>query len=321
MSRVLVTGAAGFVGSHLTASLRSEGHEVYPIVRAARAPGDVTMSELLAGQGPHEADIVVHAAAVRHRYGASADTYRSSNIELIGDLLRRAKAMGCRRFVLVSSVGVYGFPTALPITERHRFAPRTLYSATKVHAEKAARLLAAELDLELVIVRPTIVYGPGDRHGMLDKLADVIAARRYLIVGPGTNVLHHTHVDDVVRGLTLAAFRREAAGEDFILAGPETTTLAELSRLVAAELRVRLPRMHLPLPVARLAASAIDLAAYRGWAFVSHEPPVNHDKLDVMTVSIAFDPAKARALLGYEPRVRYEEGVRRTLAARGTSPS
>jgi nucleoside-diphosphate-sugar epimerase len=148
---------------------------------------------------------------------------------------------------------------------------------------------------------------------MLDKMARMIRAGSYRVVGRGENVLHHTHVDDVVDGVRLACRAPAAAGQDFILAGPETITLNRLSELVARAAGKRLPRLHVPLRLARAVATAVDVAAYRGLAFAAEEPPVNHEKLDVMTLSIAFDASKAKAMLGYAPRVGYEEGIRRTL--------
>ena len=260
-------------------------------------------------------DAVVHAAAVRHRYGVGVGDYRASNVDLALRMMRAAAAASVPRFVLVSSVGVYGFPEALPIDEKFPYAPRTMYSETKVEAEARARSLAAELGMPLVIARPTIVYGPGDRNGMMDKMAAMIRAGTYCVVGSGRNVLHHTHIDDIVLGLWLAATHPGAAGEDFIFAGPETTTLGELSALVARAVGRRLRATHVPLRLARAVARVVDAAAARKLAFTAREPPINDEKLDVMTLPVAFDIGKARRLLGYAPRVGYDEGVRRTFAA------
>jgi nucleoside-diphosphate-sugar epimerase len=314
---VAITGAAGFLGAHLVRGFEGRGARVLPLVRAVgdRSPsgaraleGVLASPSMLAGF-----DVVVHAAAIRHRYAVDATAYRESNVELVERTLRVAAEAGVRRFVLISSVGVYGFPARLPVTEDHPYAPRTLYSATKVEAEMRARRAARELGLDLCIVRPTIVYGPGDRNGMLDKMASMIRSSTYRIVGSGDNVLHHTYVDDIVEGVWLAATHAGAAGEHFILAGPETTTLEALSELVARAVGRRLPRRHVPAGIARAVATVVDVAAYRGIGFTTREPPVNHEKLDVMTLPLYFDVSKARRRLGFAPRVSYEEGVKRTL--------
>lgn len=327
--RIAVTGAAGFVGSHLTESLRAQGHEVFRVVRTASgasadAKADpkihtVDIDSVLTNPGrafgDAPLDALVHAAAVRHRHAVDASTYRASNVTL---LERLAAALEGRigRFVLVSSVGVYGFPAELPISEKTPFAPKTLYSATKVHAERAMVMLAKRHRFEFVIARPTITYGRGDTNGMLDKMAAMIEHHRYLLVGRGENTLHHTYIDDLVQGLTLAALSPAAKNDDFIFAGPETTTLAQLSKRVAEAMGTNLPPVHVPLALARAVATAVDVAAYRGWAFSEREPPINHEKLDVMTVPIAFDASKAKRVLGYSPQVGYQEGIRRTLSVR-----
>jgi nucleoside-diphosphate-sugar epimerase len=316
-ARVAITGATGFLGGHLVRELGARGVSVVSVVRHLdeRAPANavaidavLATPDLLAG-----VDAIVHAAAVRHRHGVDASAYRAANVGLVERLLRAAGGR-VRRFVHVSSVGVYGFPKNLPITEAHPYAPVTLYSSTKVEAEKLARRVAREVGVELVIVRPTIVYGPGDTNGMLDKTARMIRAGSYRIVGDGENVLHHTFVSDIVDGVDLAVKSPAAAGEDFILAGPETITLRHFSELVARTVGRKLPRIRIPLGFARAVATAVDVATYRGIAFAESEPPINNEKLDVMTRPISFDPAKARRLLGYAPRVRYEDGIPRALA-------
>jgi nucleoside-diphosphate-sugar epimerase len=311
--RIVVTGAKGFVGGHLTRTARDHGADVLSVLRSDGAsPDAVSMKSILADPALLDGtDLLVHAAAVRHRHGASAKDYRASNVDLV-EALVRAAAGRIGRFVFVSSVGVYGFPAELPITEETPLAPATLYSSTKVDAERLVARLATELRLPYTIIRPTIVYGPGDTNGMMDKLARMIRARRYLVVGSGSNVLHHTFVADVVDGILTLGQSERARNDHFIVAGPERTTLSQLSELVAHEVGGKVPSVHVPLRLARAVATAIDAAAARGLAFSQREPPINHEKLDVMTVSISFDASKARSA-GFAPRVGYAEGIARTF--------
>lgn len=312
-----ITGAAGFLGAHLVRGFEGRGARVLPLVRSAgdRSPaGARTLdSALLDSSAFTEIDVVVHAAAVRHKHGIDAPTYRSSNVDLVERTLRVAAKARVRRFVLVSSVEVYGFPPRLPVTEDYPYAPRALHAALKVEAEMRARRAARELGIDLCIVRPTMVYGPGDRDGVIAKMAATMRNSTYRVVGTGDNVLHHVYVDDVVEGVWLAATHAAAAGEHFILAGPETTSLAALSELVARSVGRPLPRRHVSTGIARAVATVVDIAADRGIAFMAREPAVNHEKLDVLTLPLYFDIAKARRCLGFSPRVSYEEGVMRTL--------
>jgi nucleoside-diphosphate-sugar epimerase len=313
--RVVITGAAGFLGHHLVARSRAGGATTLAVVREPKHAADVAISEVLRDPTRLDGtDVVVHAAAIRHRHGTDASAYRASNVELVEALVRACEGR-VGRFVHVSSVGVYGFPSDLPITEATPFAPRTLYSQTKIEAEKLVARLAKALGIAYTIVRPTIIYGQGDRNGMMDKLAAGLRSRRYLVVGSGQNVLHHTHVDDVVGGIFTLAGSDRARNDDFIVAGPETITLQRLSELVARSIGATVPRFHVPLGFARAVATVVDFAAYRGVGLAAKEPPINNEKLDVMTVPIAFDPAKARAA-GFTPTVRYEDGIVRTLGGR-----
>jgi nucleoside-diphosphate-sugar epimerase len=300
----------------------ARGARVQAIVRTlqVRSPaGALASNEALADPGSlRGADVLVHAAAVPVRHRADAAGARSANLDLLERAMRAAASAGIRRFVLVGSVAVYGYSPRLPITEDHPYAPRTPQAAIKVELEVRARRAARELGLELCIVRPAPTYGPGD-HGMLETMAALIRAGTYRVVGPGDNVLHHVHVDDVVEGVWLAGAHAEAAGDHFILAGPETITLAALSERVAAVVGRPLPRRHVPSGLARALATVADVAANRGLAFTSREPPISHAVLDEMTLPVCFDVTKAQRHLGFAPRVGYAEGVTRTL--RGDWPA
>jgi nucleoside-diphosphate-sugar epimerase len=294
----------------------ARGARVLPLVRVidGRSPASARLLEdaLVAPAVLDGVDVFVHAAAPRHRPDADAMLHRAECVELVEHALRACARAGVRRFVFVSAAGVHGYPPILPVSEVYPYAPRTAYAAGKVDAELRMKRVGRELPVEQVIVRPAIVYGPGG-HGFLATMASMLRSGTYRVVGSGDNVLHHAYVDDVVEGLWLASTHPSAAGDDFILAGPETTTLDTLSALVAGASGRELPRRHVPVGVARAVASAFDAASVGGVAFTTREPPLTHEKLDVMTLSIAYDTAKARGVLGFTPSVGYEEGVMRAL--------
>ena len=233
-STVAISGAAGFLGAHLVRGFDARGVRVLPLVRIVeeRSPaGAHVLGEVFADPSALSGvDVFVHAAVERPRYRADG-AVPAPNVDGVDRAMRACAAAGVRRFVFVSCVGVHGFPVRLPITEEHPYAPRTPYFGMKVEAEMRARRVARDLSLELTIVRSATLYGPGDRHGLLPRMAAMIRSSTYRIVGSGDNILHHAHVDDIVEGIWLAATRAEGAGEHFILAGPETTTLARLSAL------------------------------------------------------------------------------------------
>jgi nucleoside-diphosphate-sugar epimerase len=317
VSTVAISGAAGFLGAHLVRGFDARGVRVLPFVRVVegRSPsGARVLEEAFADPSTLSGvDVFVHAAAERLRHGTDGVADLAPGVDGVERAMRACATAGVPRFVFVSCVGVYGFPVRLPVTEQHPYAPRAPYSGMKVEAEMRARRVARKLPLELTIVRSALLYGPGDRHGLLPRMAAMIRSSSFRIVGSGDNVLHHAHVDDLVEGIWLAATRVEAAGEHFILAGPETTTLARLSALVAKAVGRPAPRGHWPIALARAVATAVDAAEQYGVAFTRREPPVDHEKLDAMTLPVCFDLAKARRLLGFAPVVGYEEGVMRTF--------
>jgi nucleoside-diphosphate-sugar epimerase len=190
--------------------------------------------------------------------------------------------------------------------------PYDSYGAAKVAAEQRLAAAAGARGVPLVIARPGIVYGPGDGYGMITNMIRMIAARRFLLIGPGRNRVQILYVDDLAAALVATSTRPEAAGQAFVLTGREESALRDLAARIAAALGTRLPPLHVPEPPARLIASALERAGrLRGTAT---EPFVTHSKLNLMTREYLCDTAKARTLLGFEPVVAMPDGIDRTVA-------
>ena len=280
--------------------------------KATWTPTPACCSEAAAG-----CDVVFHAAAIRNRWGTPPDEYRRANVEGTCRLLDAAVGRA-RRFVYVSSVGVLGWPGVQGIDESFPIPMRSGkadYHGTKAEAECLVRACGGAI--EAVVARPTITYGPGDADGMVTRLAAMIARGRFLRVGRGTNHVHLTYIDDMVRGLVLAGTHAAAAGQTFILAGPRSIAVRDLVARIEQALGLAPRTLYVPEMVARPIAWGVE-GLYRLASAVKMSgascPPLTRDKIDVLCVHRGFSSAKAGRLLGYAPRVDYDEGLGRTLA-------
>ena len=316
--RVLVTGGTGFTGGHLARTLASRGYQVRALVRdPARAEGlrpagiepvrgDLTDAASLE-RACEGVAVVYNIAALYREAGLRDDVYRAVNATAVRILIDAAARAGVRRVVHCSTVGVHGDIATPPANEDAPLRPGDIYQVTKLEGEGLAREAGARTGVEVVIARPTGIYGPGDRR--LLKLFRGIVRRRFVVLGSGRIFYHLTYVDDLVAGFRLCAEVPGIAGRTYILAGGEVTTLTDLVRLIAREAGVPPPRLRLPVwPFWMLGAACEAICAPLGV-----EPPIYRRRVDFFTKSRAFDITRARQELGYEPVVGLREGIRRTL--------
>jgi dihydroflavonol-4-reductase len=254
-----------------------------------------------------DAEIVYHIAAVYRQAGIPASTYRKVNVTAVGELIESAVDAGVRRVVLCSTVGVHGDVEHPPATEDAPLRPGDIYQTTKLEGERVARQTAVRTGINVTIVRPSGIYGPGDRR--LLKLFRGIARRRFVVLGSGDIFYHLTYIDDLVEGFRLCGELPAAAGRTYILAGGEVTTLNELMTLIAREAGVSPPRWRLPVWPFWLAGAACEAVCVP----LGLEPPLYRRRVDFFTKSRAFDISRARSELGYAPHVGLREGIQRTL--------
>jgi dihydroflavonol-4-reductase len=318
--RVLVTGATGFTGGHLARHLKNRGHDVSAMVRVPQSAssltdagipitiGDLARPESLAHAVQGGFDVIYNIAALYRQAGLPESVYHQVNATAVGQLIEAAATAGVRRVVHCSTVGVHGDIEHPPANEDAPLSPGDVYQVSKVEGERIAREAAERTGVEVVIARPSGIYGPGDRR--LLKLFRGVARRRFVILGDGRIFYHLTYIADLVEGFRLCGEVTGASGRTYILAGGEVPTLNDLAALIAQDASVPPPRLHLPVWPVWLAGAACEAIC----APFGVEPPLYRRRVDFFTKSRAFDISRARGELGYSPAIGLREGIHRTLA-------
>jgi nucleoside-diphosphate-sugar epimerase len=303
----------------LARALAGRGDTVRALVREAQAAQPLAAAGIALSMGDIRdraaleaavdgVEVVYHIAAIYRQAGVSKETYRSVNALAVRDVIDTAARAGVRRVVHCSTVGVHGDVEHPPANEDAPLKPGDVYQETKLEGERLARETGARLGMEVVIVRPSGIYGPGDRR--LLKLFRGVARGFFPILGRGEIYYHLTYIDDLVEGFRLCGEHPAAAGRTYILAGGEVTTLNELVARVAEVAGVRPPRLHLPVWPFWIAGAACEAVCVP----LGIEPPLHRRRVDFYTKSRAFDIARARREIGYDPKVGLNDGISRTLA-------
>ncbi len=316
--RILVTGATGFTGGALAKKLVAQGHTVVALVRASAntraldalgvilVEGDITDPAAVskAAQG---CDIIYHIAAVYRTAGHPDSYYEAVNTEGVKHVIAAAREHKVGRTVHCSTIGVHGDIEEIPSNEESPFNPGDIYQRTKLAGEQ---LFAAAMSEGLpgCIFRPGAIYGPGDLR--LLKMFKQIKRGFFPLFGGGQNLYHLSYIDDLTDGIILCGEHPKALGERFILCSDEYDTMQALSADIAAELGVKPPRFAPPIWPLMLAAKLCE-AVCKPFGL---NPILHTRRVEFFVKSRAFDNAKAKRLLGYQPKISTKEGVRRTIA-------
>ncbi|MEP7312866.1 MAG: NAD-dependent epimerase/dehydratase family protein [Pseudomonadota bacterium] len=316
--RVLVTGATGFTGGALTRRLVQEGAQVTAFVRSLeraaplRALGvdcrvvDITKADDVL-RNFESFETVYHVAALYRTEAADRSEFTRVNVDATRNLLEAAKKVGVGRFIHCSTVGVQGRIDDPPAAETYRTQPADHYQETKLDGELVARKFFAE-GLPGAVVRPAGIYGPGDMRFL--KLVRGIHRGWFVIIGDGRTLYHFTYIDDLIDGFLLAARSPRAIGEVFTIGGAAHTTIREVVDTIAGVLGKPRPKLHIPAWPMEIAAVVCE----RLCTPLGINPPLYPRRLEFFLMDRSFTIAKARELLGYDPKIDLREGFSRTAA-------
>lgn len=322
--RVLVTGASGMLGRGTALALSARGDEVTVLQRrpsgldVREVLGDVADQDVVrraaAGQ-----DVVVHLAAKVDVVG------RWSDYERVNVLGTRAVVDACRsastgRLVHVSSPSVAhagqplvgaGAGPADPARSRGN------YGRSKAMAERLA-LAADEADLAVLVIRPHLVWGPGDTQ-LVARIVARAATGRLPVLGTGAALIDTTYVDNAVDAL-VAAVDCPGHGEALVVSNGEPRPVAEILTRLCQAASVRGPsRRHVPARISWLTGAALD----RVWAATGREdtPPLTRFLAEQLTTAHWFDQRHTREVLGWTPSVDLDEGFRRLASSYAADPT
>ena len=323
--RIFVTGATGFIGAHfvdkaiaaghrITALYRSESLENSAVLAHLRDLGvDLRRGDVLDPASLDEAargcEVVCHFAAAFKEAQADGTYFHRVNVEGTVAVLAAAARAGAKRFVYCSTAGIYGRRVAGVVDESSPPQPWNAYERSKLAAEQKLREGAPALGMEYVILRPSAVYGPHDDR--LAKLFRSAAKGRFPLFGRGEGRRHMVYVGDVADAFLRACVEPAAANTEMIVAGPEAVPLRQMLEVLAQVNHRRRCGPQLPLaPMLALAAVVEDTC--RGLRI---KPPIYRRRMDFYLNDAAFDCARARQVLGWEPRVCLRDGFASTLKA------
>jgi nucleoside-diphosphate-sugar epimerase len=316
----VVTGATGFLGSALVTELVQRQQAVRILARDEQkarqqfgdavtiSPGDFTDAAQVQ-RAVDGATIIYHLAGLLYHPSISAELYRQVHVEGTQILLRACQGQPqLQRMVHVSTTGVYGVTGKIPASEDAPFAPTNPYEATKLEGEQLALRAYREQGLPVTVVRPGLVYGPGDLH-LLSFFASINKGL-FRVIDGGKALLHPVHIDDLLDSLLLCAERAQASGRSYNIAGERPVTVRELATAISRALNRELPTGSIPLWLANIASDIFAVTpGIRG-----EHAPLTRSRVQFLTHSRIYDISRARAELGYSPKVGLEEGMELTAA-------
>jgi len=316
ISQVLVTGAGGFIGSHLVDDQLAKGRQVtaldVDLDRLAHQAGndacklvigDVRDTDLLETLVPGH-DVVFHLASAHLEVNKPPSYFQETNVDAVGQLADICQRHRVNRLVHCSSVGVFGSLKSLPADELTGCAPTIAYEKTKLAGEEALR--AAVKDLDYIILRPAWVYGPRCMRTL--KLMQAIKRKKFIKVGFNQTYRHPVYITDMLAAFDKAASVIAASGKTIIIGASEALPLDELIEEVAKAVGVEFKPLTVPL----LIMAPICFIVEKLWGALGKEPPFSTRSLKFFTESSAFDISKARKLLDYNPEVDITQGMART---------
>jgi nucleoside-diphosphate-sugar epimerase len=309
VNKVLITGANGFIGNTLMRYYKQQGTAVIGVDLYGNGEdiiqGDIANPEAISHL-LEQCDVIVHTAALVSNAMKDSDMWRV-NVLATRNLIAAAKQHKVRRFVQISSIVAYGNAAQGELDEDYPVhADGGSYVLTKLASEHAVLAAQASGGIEVVILRPGDVYGPGSRPWIIAPL-EAIAKNQFMLPAKGEGFFRPIYVDDLIRGIDLAVRHPAAAGEIFNLSCEGHITTKEYFAPHYQWLGKKGPMLvstKVALAVSAIASKVADLMGN-----LNEASPATVAQLATKSW---FSIKKAERILGWKPEISFEEGIKRS---------
>jgi nucleoside-diphosphate-sugar epimerase len=315
----LVSGATGFLGGHLLSRLREKGFRVRALARQTSdiaglvqsgveiVEGDVADQQSLR-RAMADQQLVFHTAGKVSDWGSRREFWQA-NVAGTANVIAACREAGVKRLVHVSSLTVLGLPrSGARVDEQTPIAAavRDFYTSSKINGEKLVREAHGKGGLETVVIRPGVIWGPGDST-ILPRLAALLRRGRLVFIGRGANHLGLSQVENLSQGLILAAITPAAAGQIYHMTDGEEITARAAFCAIAAALGIAPPRFALPFPLVYFLAACLERIARIRHA--TTPPALTRYGVRLVACDSRYDINKAQNELGYRPLVTFRQGI------------
>lgn len=309
-NKILLTGSTGFVGSVITQRLNHSDYQLFPVVRSIKGDspqsaievgdidGNTDYSSALSG-----ADVVIHVAARAHIMNdESSDPlaeYRKVNVEGSENLARQAAAAGVKRFVFISSVKVSGESTTAksPYSELMKPAPEDAYGQSKYEAEEVLKQVSADTGMDVVIIRPPLVYGAGVKANFF-SLVKLSSLSIPLPFGAVNNKRSMVYVENLVDFIIKCIDHPNAANQTFLVSDGEDLSLKSLITYIRKAMGRSPLLLTVPVALFKLAGKLTGKSGV----------------VDRLVGDLQVDSSKAREILDWTPQYTVEQGIAATVS-------
>ena len=315
--RALVTGASGFIGRHLVRRLLKEKYKVRCLVRKNSNVNGLIDVELVYGdlldkdslkKAVDGVDMVYHLGAVGGIYGVPRKIVYDVNVNGTRNIIEESYKAKIKKFIHFSTFSVYGYTEKPANEETPQKGLTSYFGKTKRMGEKIVKEYMQK-GMDAVIIQPTVTYGPGLNLGFVNMFS-AIKNKKFCFIGNGNNFLHLCYIDNLMDGIILVSRGKKAIGQTYLIGDETPLMFKDIVGCVAENLRVNIPKIYLPIWLAR---TAVPYLKFLAKLIKQQQPLLTYHRINYMSKNQFANISKIKRELGFKPKISSREGLKLTI--------